>query len=174
MIKQNRAPAIGRPVPMDFSHFRVLVLDPFLQTRRLLADILTRDMRVGEVRTTAALGDALEVVAANGANILFCDWSDELNALDLLRFLRSEDSPDRFLPVVVTTGFNNYDRFQAALAAGATEFMLKPFTAQAVENRLKSAARPRPFVQASGFFGPDRRRSTREFPGLDRRNPFRR
>jgi CheY-like chemotaxis protein len=174
MMTAKRTPVMGRPAATEFRDFKVLVLDPFVQTRRLLTDILIRDMRVGDVQPVTSTADALEKLHGGGQNLLFTDWSGELNALDLLRYIRSEESPDRFLPVVVTTGFNSYEAFQKALAAGATEFMLKPFTATAVETRLKSAARPRRFVDVANFFGPDRRRTTRDFTGSDRRNPFRR
>ena len=42
---------------------------------------------------------------------------------------------------------------------GATEFIAKPVSQQAMHRALKSALeRPRPFIDEKSFFGPDRRR----------------
>jgi len=58
----------------------------------------------------------------------------------------------------------------AARDHGVTEFLAKPFTVQAFFDRLVSVIiRPRAFVDAESYFGPDRRRRQTTISGPDRR-----
>jgi DNA-binding response OmpR family regulator len=46
---------------------------------------------------------------------------------------------------------------------GVTEFLVKPITTQNLCARLAEIVeRPRPFVRAESYFGPDRRRKARD------------
>ena len=50
-------------------------------------------------------------------------------------------------------------RLNAARDRGVNEFLAKPVTARDILKRLESVIlRPRPYVAATDFFGPDRRR----------------
>ncbi|MGF7175321.1 response regulator [Azospirillum doebereinerae] len=85
----------------------------------------------------------------------------EVDGLMLLRWLRaSPRSPDKFLPVLMLSGAADRQYVEQARDLGATDFIAKPFSAQTIASRLLFAvARPRRFVLAAGYFGPDRRRT---------------
>lgn len=87
----------------------------------------------------------------------------EVDGLMLLRWVRySPKSPDRFLPVLMLSGAADRGYVEQARDLGATDFIAKPFSAGTIASRLMAAiARPRRFVLAKGYFGPDRRRSER-------------
>ncbi|MBK3735081.1 response regulator [Azospirillum brasilense] len=87
----------------------------------------------------------------------------EVDGLMLLRWLRcSPRSPDRFLPVLMLSGAADRHYVEQARDLGATDFIAKPFSAATIASRLLVAiARPRRFVLAKGYFGPDRRRTQR-------------
>lgn len=87
----------------------------------------------------------------------------EVDGLTLLRWLRfSPRSPDRFLPVLMLSGAADRQYVEQARDLGATDFIAKPFSAAIIAGRLLAAiARPRRFVLAKGYFGPDRRRTQR-------------
>jgi DNA-binding response OmpR family regulator len=54
---------------------------------------------------------------------------------------------------------------------GVTEFMVKPITAKALTERIQTVIlRPRPFLKLEGYFGPDRRRSSRDGVGHRRKS----
>lgn len=155
----------------DFSRCRVLLLDPFIGTRRLISDMLIRDMRVEMVRAATSVPDAMEKLAGGGFNILFTDWSGQVDAIQLLRVLRAADSPYRFLPVVVMSANNSLDCVREARDAGMNEFMLKPFSAMVLQSRLRSITQmPRVYVEAGAYFGPDRRRRRDDYGGVERRD----
>jgi DNA-binding NtrC family response regulator len=57
------------------------------------------------------------------------------------------------------TGYSNRDRVEAARDHGMTEFLVKPYTARDLYNRIvRLIEKPRQFVKTREFFGPDRRR----------------
>lgn len=61
--------------------------------------------------------------------------------------------------VLMLTGSGGLADVAAARDAGANEYLVKPFTVSALAERLRNMLeRPRPFVHAQTYFGPDRRR----------------
>jgi DNA-binding response OmpR family regulator len=75
----------------------------------------------------------------------------------------SEKSSNHFVPIIMITGHTEKENILAARDAGVTEFLAKPITAQSLFNRIAEIVeRPRAFVRAEGYFGPDRRRRTLE------------
>ena len=83
---------------------------------------------------------------------------------------RSKESPDRFLPVIMLTAHADADMVQRGRDVGATEFLVKPFSVQSLCDRLVSIIeRPRQFVLASEYFGPDRRRQLTDDQEVEQR-----
>lgn len=154
----------------DFSGCHVLICDPYLANRRLLRDTMTT-LGCRTVDDCANLHEVRKRIEAGGVNLLFLDWSGETDAMTFLRAIRSAEHPLRFLPVVVMTAYDGLDHVLAARDAGATEFMLRPWSYQVVESRLRSVVHhPRLFIEGGRFFGPDRRRRHGAFPGPERRS----
>ena len=57
------------------------------------------------------------------------------------------------------TGYSNRSRVETARDNGMTEFLVKPYTARDLYNRIaRLIDQPRRFVKTKDFFGPDRRR----------------
>ena len=64
-----------------------------------------------------------------------------------------------------------YERVQKARDTGVTEYLIKPVTANALYSRIVNVIQnPRQFVRVSEYFGPDRRRTTQDFTGEERRD----
>ncbi len=107
-------------------------------------------------------------------DIVITDWLMEpIDGIEMtLKIRRDGISVDRLTPVIVMTGFSAITRVAQARDIGATEFMVKPFTANELVKRIQSIIeRPRDFVEADSFFGPDRRRRKKdEFKGSDKRS----
>jgi len=96
---------------------------------------------------------------------------DRLNGIEFTRMVRTdEDSPDRFVPIIMLTCYTEKARVFEARDAGVTEFMAKPVSAQSLYDRIASVIEgPRRFVEVGSYFGPDRRRRINDFAGNDRR-----
>jgi len=83
------------------------------------------------------------------------------SGLVLCQRLRIEHS----MAIIMLTANSEPEYVVEARDRGVTEFLAKPFTVDSLYRRLVSViARPRPFVNAEQYFGPDRRRR-RPFPG---------
>ena len=94
-----------------------------------------------------------------------------MNGLDFIARVRAQGGEDRLTPIIMLTGHSDMLRLSAARDRGVNEFLAKPVTARNILLRLEAVImRPRPYVQAPDFFGPDRRR--RQSP--DYRGPRRR
>ena len=82
------------------------------------------------------------------------------------------DSPNRFVPILLMTGFMSKIRVEHARDKGVTEFVVKPFTAKDLYARIEHAIeQPRSFVDSRKYFGPDRRRHKNyDYRGKPRRS----
>jgi DNA-binding response OmpR family regulator len=96
---------------------------------------------------------------------------EPLDGIDFTRMVRTApDSPNPFVPIIMLTSQGAYDRVQLARDIGVTEFLIKPVTANALYSRIGNVIqKPRQFVRVSEYFGPDRRRTIKDFRGEDRR-----
>lgn len=154
----------------DFERSTVLLVEPHLLARRILREIL-HDIGVGNVTAVDSNDLAFGFLTDTHVDAVFLDWSDETDAVALMRRLRSADSPNPYVPVVIMTGFCDREHVHKARDEGANEYLLKPFAPHTVACRLKAVTcNPRMFVRCNSFFGPDRRRhSWLDFSGPERR-----
>lgn len=153
----------------DFGRCRPLIFDPYLTNRRLLRDMLT-GMGCERVMDCGRLRDTILTIETEQPNVLFLDWSEQVDAIDFLHRLRAPANQHRFLPVVVMTAYAGLNHIAAARDAGSNEFMLRPWSQQVLASRLRSIVEhPRLYIQGGGFFGPDRRRRRLDFQDHDRR-----
>ena len=93
------------------------------------------------------------------------------NGLALIDWVRnSPQSDDRMIPIIMLTANSEEDYVIKARDMGVTEFLAKPFHVEGLYRRLVAViARPRAFVSAESYFGPDRRRRQVPYSGPDRR-----
>ena len=165
----------------DFSLFSVLIAEDSAYMRRLLSSVL-RAVGVGTVLQASNGGEAIELmkrmstepekVGVSSVDIVMSNWMmDPVDGLMLLKWLRrNKESPDRFMPFVMITGFVDRDKLEQARDHGVTEFLAKPYSVQSLVARLLAVIdRPREFVLAPEYFGPDRRRRPLDYAGAERR-----
>lgn len=144
----------------NLSRLRALVVDDDANMRTILRMTLEgcgfKDLQVA---SSGARG--FEVLQSFLPDLIITDWEmQEGNGIELLRRVRSDPaSPDRFLPVVVLSGYAYRESIAEARDAGATDFLVKPVSAKRVVSRITGLIEnPRPFIQSKDYFGPDRRR----------------
>ena len=150
----------------------VLVVEDSAFIRSVLVGAL-RTVGVGTVHAAKSGADAIRFFeernaalppGASPVDVVITDIvMPEVDGLMLLRWIRSSPkSPDKFLPVLMLSGAADRHYVEQARDLGATDFLAKPFSAHTVSSRLMLAiARPRRFVLANGYFGPDRRRTAK-------------
>lgn len=158
---------------VDVGEVSILVIEPHQLGRRLLREIIV-SLKIGHVLTVPTLEAGLLILAKQPFDVVFSDWSEATDAIALVRIIRSPDSHNPFIPVVVMTAYGDFDHIRAARDVGVTEYMLKPFPPQVVASRLRSVVQhPRPFVHSGSYFGPDRRRHQAEWTRAERRRDTR-
>jgi len=116
---------------------RALVIDDSRAMRSILARILAD---CGFDAIQAANGkEALVAMEREGASLdlILVDWNmPEMSGLEFLAELRSRPAFAR-LPVIMVTTETEVEQMQRALAAGADEYVMKPFTRDAIEDKLR-------------------------------------
>ena len=112
--------------------------------------------------------EALEMTIRHDPDLIITDWM--MAPMDGLQF--TKEVPNPYVPIIMMTGFSSKLRVEAARDCGITEFLVKPFTSRDLYNRIvQIIERPRQFVDASDFFGPDRRRRViKDYQGPQRRD----
>jgi len=142
----------------------MLVVDDNAQMRTIIGAVLG-GAGVRRLHYAPDVMRGLETIRAIDIDVAFVDFEmPGLTGLDFISAIRNRESPHRFLPVVMLTGHSDLLRINGARDRGVTEFLAKPVSAVTILKRLESVIyRPRPFVDAASYFGPDRRR--RQTPG---------
>lgn len=161
----------GLPMALDFSLLNVMIVDDNPHMRILIRSILL-GFGVKNIHECPDGSEAIAELHHWPADIVFADWMMEpLDGLDFTRLIRTaDDSPNRFVPIIMLTGHTERHRIVEARDAGVTEFLVKPVTANGLYARLRSVIEnPRQFVQSQSFSGPDRRRRTEDLDDPDRR-----
>ena len=168
IYRRDPLPAAG---DLDFSGFKVLILEPAVGPLRLVGDMLTRELKVGSARGVRTVPEAAKLLAAGAYNLLILDWSSLTDAPKLLRMLRSERSFNRLIPVVVASANRGERNLRLIRDAGADEYVEKPLSVRALSSRLHAIMQAeRVYVETDSFFGPDRRRYRTTFAGQDKRH----
>jgi len=156
---------------IDFSKVRFLIVDNNTLALQMLEDILRM---LGTTSIRRASDSAKAKVALREGDIDVVITERELEpetGIQLVDYIRhSSESLDRLLPVIMLTARSESEYVTEARDKGVTEFLGKPFNVDSLYRRIASViARPRAFVNAPEYFGPDRRRRQQAYTGPNRR-----
>jgi two-component system chemotaxis response regulator CheY len=143
--------------------FKILLIEPNPLMRRITRGILQL-LGARKIIEVDGINTAIPFIIQGDIDIVLSEWY--LNAsygVDLIRWLRRENSDIRFMPFIMMTSQTRLESVTAARNAGITEFVVKPFSAKSLIARIREVIeRPRPFVAIGKYFGPDRRRRAGE------------
>lgn len=119
---------------MDLS-MKVLVVDDFAAMRRILKNVL-KQIGFTNILEADDGTTALDVLKNNKVDLIVSDWTmPKMNGLDLLKTVRSnEDTKD--MPFLMVTASSQKDDVIQAVQAGVSNYIVKPFTADTVEEKL--------------------------------------
>ncbi len=139
---------------------KFLIVEDSAFMRELLRDVL-QHFDVRNIREASDGAEALKIMQSWMPDIILADW--EMQPFDGIEFTRavrsSSRSEERFAPIIMVSAHSEYWRVQHARNAGVNEFLVKPVSPKALFSRIRAVIeRPRPFIKAPGYFGPDRRR----------------
>ncbi|HZV84838.1 MAG TPA: response regulator [Brevundimonas sp.] len=150
---------------------RVLIVDPNPHAARLLTDIMKA---LGSTEIAVQPNGAKAMAEAAGLEpcIIFTERSGVgLDGEALARNLRRSHFECRKAPIIMVTAEATASTITGARDAGIHEFLRKPYTTADLLRRVENVAmKPRDWVEAIGYIGPDRRRfNSGEFSGPGKR-----
>jgi two-component system chemotaxis response regulator CheY len=116
---------------------KALVVDDSRTIRMILARTLG-ELGYGEVAEARNGREALEQMAAGeGIALALVDWNmPEMNGLEFVRRMR-ENNAWAGVKVVMVTTETEVTQMVKALEAGANEYVMKPFTRETIEDKLR-------------------------------------
>lgn len=141
-------------------NINILVIDD----NKHMANLVTEILHALGAKNTRQAGDAalaFQELKHFSADVIIVDWHMEpLDGLDFVRLVRTaKDSPNLYVPIIMLSGYTEYQRITEARDAGINEFLAKPISAKSIYQRIANIIdNPRPFIRTKHYFGPDRRR----------------
>jgi two-component system chemotaxis response regulator CheY len=118
-------------------NMKILVVDDFSTMRRIVRNLLVELGFSNPLIQEADDGEnALVLLRSQPFDLVVTDWNmPNMTGIDLLRAIRAEESL-KGLPVLMVTAENNRDQIIAAAQAGVNGYIVKPFTAVTLKEKL--------------------------------------
>ena len=151
----------------NIENLKFLVVEDDANMRHLITTILS-SLGVRYTATANSAEKGFGRLSDFEADIVICDLRMEpLDGIEFTKMVRThDDSPNRYVPIIMLTGHSELSAVERARDAGVHEFMAKPVSATRLYAKIKSIIEhPRVFVRTGDYFGPDRRR--RQDPDYD-------
>ena len=115
---------------------RILVVDDDNDTRAMIR-LMLKKAGFYNVVETGDPGNALKKLDSNHIDLVLLDWwMPKVEGIDVLKSIRAEDKD---LPVIMLTFENKQSKVIQALKAGASDYLLKPFTHQVLAKKVELA-----------------------------------
>ncbi len=156
----------------DLSQVKILIVEDMQPMLSLTVSLMSM-FGFKNVHGAKSAEEGYKFFCQHNHDLIITDWLMEpLDGLDLIKKVRRDDSsPNKFVPIILMTGYSDQPRVESARDTGVTEFLMKPYSARDMYARIvQIIEKPRQFVDTTEFFGPDRRRRKAfEFFGRDKR-----
>ncbi|MQC06577.1 chemotaxis response regulator CheY [Morganella morganii] len=112
-----------------------LVVDDFSTMRRIVRNLL-KELGYNKIEEAEDGVDALEKIRACQIDFVVADWNmPNMDGLELLKTIRADDAL-KHIPVMMVTAEAKKENIIAAAQAGASGYVVKPFTAAILEEKL--------------------------------------
>ena len=119
---------------MDTS-IKVLVVDDFATMRRILKNIL-KQLGFTNIVEADDGTTAMEELKKNNYDLIISDWNmPKMTGLELLKRVRSDEAL-KGIPFLMVTAEAQKQNVIEAVQAGVSNYVVKPFTAEAISEKL--------------------------------------
>ncbi len=113
----------------------VLVVDDFNTMRRIVKNIL-KQLGFNNVSEAENGQRALEVLKKDRFDFVVTDWNmPVMTGLDLLKAIKADEQL-KHIPVMMVTAEAQQQNIVEAVKAGASNYIVKPFTAEVMEEKI--------------------------------------
>ena len=118
------------------SDLKFLVVDDFSTMRRIVKNFLI-DLGYNNVVEADDGTTALPILKAGGVDFLVTDWNmPGMPGLELLKAVRADPALAK-LPVLLVTAEAKREQIVEAAQAGVNGYVVKPFTAQTLKEKIE-------------------------------------
>jgi two-component system, chemotaxis family, chemotaxis protein CheY len=120
---------------IDTRHARLLVVDDSRMIRRIIMSMV-QDFGIAKVDQCSDGTDALRMLRRHRYDLVISDWRMEpVSGFELLLSVR-QDPALAAIPFLMITAERDFGEVINAKSAGATDYLLKPFTAETLIRKL--------------------------------------
>jgi len=117
-------------------NMKILIVDDFSTMRRIIKNLL-RDLGFTNTQEADDGNTALPMLRGGDFDFLITDWNmPGMSGIDLLREVRNDEKLAA-LPVLMVTAEAKRDQIIEAAKAGVNGYVVKPFTAQALKEKIE-------------------------------------
>jgi two-component system chemotaxis response regulator CheY len=135
---------------------KVVVVDDEHYMRKVVRTMLL-SIGICEVHEAPDGAAGLDLIRRVAPDVVILDW--QMPGLDGPGFVRMLRSPATFpypnVPIIMLTGHGERSRVIEAVKIGVNEFLLKPVSVKALQDRMTSVlTQPRDVVKSGDYYGP--------------------
>lgn len=121
---------------MGIENTKFLVVDDFSTMRRIVRNLL-KELGFANVQEAEDGVDALNKLRSETFDFVVSDWNmPNMSGIDMLREIRA-DANLKHLPVLMVTAEAKKENIILAAQTGASGYVVKPFTAATLDEKLK-------------------------------------
>lgn len=118
---------------------KILIVDDFSTMRRIIKNLL-RDLGFTNTDEADDGNTALPMLRSGKYDFLVTDWNmPGMSGFDLLKAVRADENLKN-LPVLMVTAEAKRDQIVAAAQAGVNGYVVKPFTAAVLKEKLRRSS----------------------------------
>jgi len=129
------------------NELRFLVVDDFSTMRRIVKNLL-QELGYQNVQEADDGQTALPMLKTGNFDFVITDWNmPQMAGLDLLKAVRA-DAALKHLPVLMVTAEAKREQIVEAAQAGVSGYVIKPFTAQTLSEKLNKILQARAAAKA--------------------------
>lgn len=158
----------------NFKKVKVLIVESSVPMFELLKSVLNAFSVPREnIHSAYSVEEGFDKFRKLSHDLLIIDWLENPDrGIQLSRKIRTdEQSPNIFVPIIMTAGSGHVNRVIKARDAGVSEYLVKPFNSNQLAKKIERVIeQPRMFVVSETFVGPDRRsKKPKPYDGPERR-----
>jgi len=115
---------------------KILVVDDFSTMRRIVRNLL-RDLGFTNIEEADDGNSALPMLQNGNFDFLITDWNmPGMSGMELLKAVRADEKL-KSLPILMVTAEAKRDQIVAAAQAGVNGYVVKPFTAAVLKDKIE-------------------------------------
>lgn len=115
---------------------KILVVDDFSTMRRIVRNLL-RDLGFTNIEEADDGSTALPMLRNGKFDFLITDWNmPGMSGMELLKEIRADENL-KSLPILMVTAEAKRDQIVAAAQAGVNGYVVKPFTAAVLKDKIE-------------------------------------